>query len=809
MTDAASSADPADPGTVVRRPARHGIQVFASPSDAPRVRRRTDMVLALVEAALIVFLAVVVGNEAGFDQAWADMLPSMPGWVLWVSQVAYVVAIIATGLFVVGVTLFAKRRKELARDLFLAGALAALLTLGISQLVDARWPEFPLTDLGDTSTTFPAFFITVFVAIQSTAAPFLSAPFRRLGRWVVLLGAAGAVLGGVCQPSDAMGALLVGVVAAALIRFALGTSAGVPSLNRITDGLAELGLTVSGLEYLDDQPPESTLVRGLTADGGAVLARVVGRDAWSNSQWARWWHAAWYSSGGEQHSSTPREQVEHEALVSYLATDAGVTVRELLAVGLTSAGDGMIAGRPQGTVFADLGAHAVTDDVLKAAWAEVIKLHDAGLSHGHLDGDGVWVDDDGVVGLTDFTSAGIAGVAEAKQEDIVELLTASAVAVGPDKAIAAARKALGDDPLVASLAMMQSAALTSRTKNLAHQHKLKVDDLRKQVATAVGVDPPEVESLRRVSLGNILMVALTGFAVYTLISGLADVGFSTIADALDGAKWGLVLVAFVLAQATSATDAMSVVAASPKPVPVGIATIEQFAVGFVDLAVPSNAGRLMVNVRFLGKFGINSVTAATTGAITNVAGIVAQATLMVLTVIVGKGSVDLSQLDTGGGMLKILGFAIVILLIGGVVVLVVSKLRHWVEDKIRKPLSKMGDSLAVMRHPKNIIEMFGGAIATEVLYATGLMLCVLAVGGSVSLGEALFISVTVSLFGGLVPVPGGVGVIEAGLTAGLVGVGVHNNVAIAAVLIYRMISFYLPPIWGWLCMHWLQDRNYL
>ena len=305
------------------------------------------------------------------------------------------------------------------------------------------------------------------------------------------------------------------------------------------------------------------------------------------------------------------------------------------------------------------------------------------------------------------------------------------------------------------------------------------------------------------------MVAFTGFAVYTIISGLADVGWSNIIDAFDGAEWGLILLALVFTQTTNFTDALSLAAASPKPVPVGIATIEQFAIGFVNLAVPSSAGRVLVNVRFFEKFGINAVTSTTTGAITGLAGGVAQAILLILTILVGKGSIDLSQLDTGGGMLKILGFALVLILVGGVVVLLVPKLRHWAEDKIRKPLSQMGDALAVMRQPKNLFETFGGAMATEILYATGLMLCVLAVGGSVSLGQAVFINVTVSLFAGLMPIPGGIGVAEAGLTAGLVGVGVDNNVAVAAVLIYRMISYYLPPIWGWFCMSWLQKRDYL
>ena len=81
---------------------------------------------------------------------------------------------------------------------------------------------------------------------------------------------------------------------------------------------------------------------------------------------------------------------------------------------------------------------------------------------------------------------------------------------------------------------------------------------------------------------------------------------------------------------------------------------------------------------------------------------------MILTILVGKGSIDLSQLDTGGGMLKILGFALVLILVGGVVVLLVPRLRHWAEDKIRKPLSQMGDALAVMRQPKNLFETFYG-----------------------------------------------------------------------------------------------------
>jgi uncharacterized protein (TIRG00374 family) len=96
-----------------------------------------------------------------------------------------------------------------------------------------------------------------------------------------------------------------------------------------------------------------------------------------------------------------------------------------------------------------------------------------------------------------------------------------------------------------------------------------------------------------------------------------------------------------------------------------------------------------------------------------------------------------------------------------------------------------------------------------VLFASGLTLCVLAVGGSVSLGEAIFIDVTVSLFAGLMPVPGGIGVTEAGLSAGLTAVGVPSDIAVSAVVVYRVVSYYLPPVWGYFCLRWLTRRDYL
>jgi hypothetical protein len=48
--------------------------------------------------------------------------------------------------------------------------------------------------------------------------------------------------------------------------------------------------------------------------------------------------------------------------------------------------------------------------------------------------------------------------------------------------------------------------------------------------------------------------------------------------------------------------------------------------------------------------------------------------------------------------------------------------------------------------------------------------------------------------------PGGLGVIEAALTAALVGAGLKGHAALAAVLVYRLISFWLVMTAGWAVM---------
>jgi uncharacterized protein (TIRG00374 family) len=93
--------------------------------------------------------------------------------------------------------------------------------------------------------------------------------------------------------------------------------------------------------------------------------------------------------------------------------------------------------------------------------------------------------------------------------------------------------------------------------------------------------------------------------------------------------------------------------------------------------------------------------------------------------------------------------------------------------------------------------------------AVGLGAFVVALGQPIGLGELIFINVTVSLLAGLIPIPGGIGVVEGGLMLGLARAGMPEELAFAAAILFRFATFYLPPAWGFFAFRWLERNKHL
>src|ERR1700709_80995 len=71
-------------------------------------------------------------------------------------------------------------------------------------------------------------------------------------------------------------------------------------------------------------------------------------------------------------------------------------------------------------------------------------------------------------------------------------------------------------------------------------------------------------------------------------------------------------------------------------------------------------------------------------------------------------------------------------------------------------------------------------------------------GGGAAVGETALLYVVGSALSNAAPTPGAIGATEAALTAGLTAAGMASHVALAAVLMFRVATFWLPLLPGWL-----------
>jgi hypothetical protein len=100
-----------------------------------------------------------------------------------------------------------------------------------------------------------------------------------------------------------------------------------------------------------------------------------------------------------------------------------------------------------------------------------------------------------------------------------------------------------------------------------------------------------------------------------LLSSIADIGLDTIIDAMREASGPLLLLAFFIGLTPRFANAVALSAVAPSKIPLGRLTALQFAISYVNLAIPSSAARVALNIRFFQRFGVDPTTAASAGVI--------------------------------------------------------------------------------------------------------------------------------------------------------------------------------------------------
>jgi uncharacterized protein (TIRG00374 family) len=115
--------------------------------------------------------------------------------------------------------------------------------------------------------------------------------------------------------------------------------------------------------------------------------------------------------------------------------------------------------------------------------------------------------------------------------------------------------------------------------------------------------------------------------------------------------------------------------------------------------------------------------------------------------------------------------------------------------------------LEVVQQPRKLAEGIGGGLLLSLCYILCLAACVQAFHSSAAFASIAVVYLTGSALGSIIPTPGGIGTVEAALTAGLVAAGLHGTQAASAVLLFRLLTFWLPVPFGYAALSYLESKD--
>jgi glycosyltransferase 2 family protein len=455
-----------------------------------------------------------------------------------------------------------------------------------------------------------------------------------------------------------------------------------------------------------------------------------------------------------------------------------------------------------------LDAGETDNAVLAGSWRALDLLHRARIAHRRIDTHTVALLN-GEVGLVDFAGATARPTAAQLLTDRAQLLVTTAAVAGSDRAVTAGVESLGAAGVAELVPYLQPAALRGSLRQATKAAGIDLDELRNEAATRVGTEEPGLVRLRRVTWGSLVQAALLLLAALAVLSFATGIDYDQLWGTLQDASWGWILLGFGVAQLPRLTQATATLGSVAADLRFGPVYVLQLATSYMNLALPSSAARLAVNIRFFQRQGITPAAAVTAGAIDSFASTVVQAVLLALLLLFTEANLNLEFSAPSGGSLAIVAVLAGLVIAAVAAAVLVGRLRRLIVGWVRRFWPEVRAALSALRSSNKIALLLGGSLATELLFAFALGLFALGLGTRISFADLLVLNIGVTLITTIIPIPGGIGVSELGLTVGLAAAGMTDEAALAAVLLYRVSTFYLPPTWGFFALRHLQRNRYL
>ncbi|MDA0563508.1 flippase-like domain-containing protein [Streptomonospora sp. S1-112] len=775
----------------------------------PTARRPVDLLVAFAGALAITGVLFVVRATTDGDTAPAPaelrtLLP--PSLLALIAGVANMTVVVLIGVTAVE-RLLRQEFRQIVRALT-AAAFGYGLTGAVNVTLQAMaapgaLPDVLLAPESSSVFTSPLHAYLAGAIAYVRALPLGHLPRVRAAMWAgIAATSASVLLAGVTTPLALVLTVLAGWTCASVASYAVGLSRPVPATGRLIRELRRFGWEPLGLHPV-----------GADADGNQRFAVdtvqrrldvVLIRADDTTGLWQRLLGAVMLRGPAAPSVLLGvQRRVEHAALMDYAARTAGAAAPRVLAIGELGLGTvALVTEHMRVRTLDETDTAELTDSVLDAVFAELDLLHRHRITHGSVNGDTVGRRLDGRVVFTGMATGTVAAAPLKASLDVAALLTVLALRVGEERAVDSAIRVLGRETVAAALPFLQAAGMPFALRRRLRAHREVLGALRGRITGAVPEAPARPARLERMRPRTVVSVVVATAVGVALAYQLAGVDLSTISDA----DLGWTAAAFGASTLCMVAAAMALMGFVPIRLGLWTTVLVQYAGSFVRIAAPAGLGSLAINSRYVAQMGASPGLAISAVGLSQAVGLILHVPLLLVCAYF-TGTAYLADFSPSPTVIVVTAA----LSVAVALVLLLPRLRRAVLDRARPYFQgTLPQLLDLLQHPRRLVMGVGGTLLLTVGFVMCLGFSVAAFGGRADIAALAVVFLAGNAIGSAAPTPGGLGAVEAALLGGLTTVaGVPASVGLPAVLLYRLLTFWLPVLPGWAAFHWLQRRKAL
>lgn len=315
-----------------------------------------------------------------------------------------------------------------------------------------------------------------------------------------------------------------------------------------------------------------------------------------------------------------------------------------------------------------------------------------------------------------------------------------------------------------------------------------------------GVDRPQTRGARAGRWrGPLVLAVVLGTALWLQRRYLADVPQAL--AAVGGSHLGWVALAVVGSVVTYLMAAFAMIGSVHQRLSLGRAVQVQFASGLTTLSAPAGVGAAGINIWFLERVGLARRDAVGATLRNGLAGGVVHVVALAIVVVKLPEliAIDIDHVRAVA--------ARAVPLVGGLSVTILA-IAVWHRKHALRATQVVREgwdtTLTLLRRPDRAFPLVAGSVGLSLAYGVTFWASAQAVGVPLDLPTAIAIELVVQALGGVAATPGGIGVVEAASFQALLLVGAGPAAALAAVLLHRLLTFWLPAVPGAVALRGLQ-----